>query len=70
MVPYSGNLLQEEIFAYRTIFSQKKCLQLFDYWVHNPQQEIHGRLWIQKCVLALIIANAFEIQNFAKLKDW
>ena len=32
---------------------------------HNRKYEIMD----PKCVLTLIIANAFEIQNFTKLKD-
>ena len=49
-------LLSEEIFV------------VLDYCIHN-RRCIEDNIWIQKCVLALIFANAFEITNFTKLKE-
>ena len=40
---------------------------LHDFYSLYPQQEIHRRCMDPKCVLALIIANAFEIAIFTKL---
>ena len=53
------------------ILLSEEILVVFDYCIHN-RRCIEDNIWIQKCVLALIFANAFEItkhKNFTKLKD-
>ena len=57
------NLLIEEIFVNYTILLSEEILVSFDYCIHN--RRYIEDIWIQKCVLALIFANAFKI---AKLK--
>ena len=58
------NLLLEEIFVNYTILLFEEILVSFDYCIHN-RRYIGDYIWIQKCVLALIFANACKI---AKLK--
>ena len=50
------------------ILLSEEILVVLDYCIHN-RRCIEDNIWIQKCVLALIFANAFEITNFTKLKD-
>ena len=62
---YSGNLLGEEIFANHNILLSVEIFVTFDYCIHNRRRYIED-VWIQKCVLALIFANVFEITKFHK----
>ena len=39
---------------------------IFDYCIHN--RRYIEDVWIRRCVLALIFANAFEIAKFTRLK--
>ena len=66
MVLYSWNLLREEIFANSLNLLSAEIFAIFEYYIHN-KKHIEDT-WIQKCVLALISANAFEITKSAKLK--
>ena len=61
---YSGNLLGEEIFANHNILLSVEIFAIFDYCIHN--RRYIEDVWIQKCVLALIFANVFEISKFCK----
>ena len=61
---YSGNLLGEEIFANHNILLSVQIFVIFDYYIHN--RIYIEDVWIQKCVLALIFADVFEITKFHK----
>ena len=64
---YSRNLLLEEIFANHTVLLSEIFVILIivsttgDSYIANTED-----IWIQKCLLTLIFANAFKI---ATLKD-
>ena len=61
---YSGNLLGEEIFANHNILLSVEIFVIFDYCITN--RRYIEDVWIQKCVLALIFADVFEITKFRK----
>ena len=50
MLPYSRNLLREEIFADHTILLSEKIFTICDNFIHNKRYL--EDVWIQKCVLA------------------
>ena len=77
-IPYSGNLFWEVLA--NTCICKSYCFDLemylglctyiscCDYGIHNTRYMEY--VWIQKCVLALIFSNAFDIANLhIQLKD-
>ena len=60
--------MQEEIFANHMILFSEEIVAILDYHIHN---RIYIKdIWIQNMSLALIFANVYELEKFAKLKDW
>ena len=50
-LPYTGNLLREEIFVNHTILLSEEIVTILDYCIHNSRYI--EDVWIQKCVLTL-----------------
>ena len=47
-------------------YTLRRVFTIFDYCIHN--RRYIEDIWVQKCVLALIFANAFKVANFAKVR--
>ena len=59
-------MMQRNNFMQITVLLSEELFVIFDYCIHN-RKHIED-IWIKKCVLALIFANAFKITNSSKLR--
>ena len=77
MVIFSGYISVSPLKRNTGIYCKKKFLRIAWFLLTEEKFEIFNIIstaryiedvWTQKCVLALIFANAFQIAHFAKLK--